>query len=79
MISINLKCQEMYLPTSATNWNFSSWARTVKLEKMTKKAINKGKILTCIPLNLIIRVNKLLFKLLYNFLSSKSFGILCKI
>lgn len=56
MISINLECYQMYLPTSATNWNFYSYARTVNPEKITIKAINKGIILTLIELNLLLYV-----------------------
>lgn len=62
MMSINLKCQNKYLPTSATNWNFSYYARTLKFERITINAIRIEKVLTLMLGSFIIRVNKLLFK-----------------
>jgi hypothetical protein len=48
MISINLKYQYKYLPTSAWNWNCYSLAMTEKPDMMTMKAIIRAKILTLI-------------------------------
>ncbi len=48
IMSINLECQNNYLPTSATNWNFYSLAKTVKLEKINIKARNREKSLSLI-------------------------------
>ena len=71
MISINLECDQMYLPTSATNWNFSYEASTVNPEKITIKAINKGIILTLIELDLLLYV-------LINYCSNFIFNLFIK-